>query len=71
MNDAAPNLAGLSFPKGTLSISVGLAYESGESIANRGQVLEADDLLYAAKHAGRNRVAYRDRAGTRLIEYCP
>lgn len=54
-----------------VTISVGLAYESGEAIANRGQVMEADDLLYAAKHAGRNRVAYRDRAGTRLIEYCP
>lgn len=55
----------------SVTISVGLAYESGQAIANRGQVLEADDLLYAAKHAGRNRVAYRDRAGERLIEYCP
>ncbi|MTD59163.1 GGDEF domain-containing protein [Amycolatopsis pithecellobii] len=55
----------------SVTISVGLAYEPGEATANRRQVMEADDLLYAAKHAGRNRVAYRDRAGTRVIEYCP
>ncbi|MBB2933109.1 diguanylate cyclase (GGDEF)-like protein [Amycolatopsis bartoniae] len=54
-----------------VTISVGLAYQSGEMSANRRQVLEADDLLYAAKHAGRNRVAYRDHAGTRVVEYCP
>lgn len=59
------------YPGLSVTISVGLAYESGEAIASRGQVLEADDLLYAAKHAGRNRVAYRDREGTRVIEYCP
>ena len=55
----------------SVTISVGLAYEPGEDPAAGRQVLEADHLLYAAKHAGRNRVAYRDRDDVRLIEYCP
>jgi len=54
-----------------LTISVGLAYEPGPGAGTGRQVLEADHLLYAAKHAGRNRVAYRDRDNVRLIEYCP
>jgi len=55
----------------SVTISVGLAYEAGEAAGGRRQVLEADHLLYAAKHAGRNRVAYRDQEHVRLIEYCP
>ena len=55
----------------SVTISVGLAYEPGEHSGTGRQVLEADHLLYAAKHAGRNRVAYRDRDTVRLIEYCP
>ena len=60
VNDAAPNLAGLSFPRGTLSISVGLACaatlttaddESGEALFRA-----ADAALYLAKESGRNHV---------------
>jgi diguanylate cyclase (GGDEF)-like protein len=59
------------YPGLAVTISVGLAYGSREVVGSRWQVLEADHLLYAAKHAGRNRVAYRDRGDARLIEYCP
>jgi two-component system, cell cycle response regulator len=52
-----------------VTVSVGLAYEPGAAISDRRPVLEADHLLYAAKRAGRNRVAYRDREDVRLIEY--
>lgn len=66
VNAAAPVLAGRSFPKGTLSISVGLAcrsvdrtayrssgpdYESGEALFRA-----ADVALYLAKEAGRNQL---------------
>jgi diguanylate cyclase (GGDEF)-like protein len=64
VNVAAPVLAGLAFPSGTLSISVGLAchqpeqggdrssegeYESGEALFRA-----ADGALYRAKETGRN-----------------
>lgn len=55
----------------SVTISVGMAYEPGQNAGTGRQVLEADHLLYAAKHAGRNRVAYRDRDNVGLIEYCP
>ena len=55
----------------SVTISVGLAYEPGENVETGRQVLEADHLLYAAKRAGRNRVAFRHRDSAGLIEYRP
>jgi len=63
----APVLAGVSFPAGTLSISVGIAclhdryawvFTSSASDASIGEALfaAADKALYAAKNLGRNRV---------------
>jgi diguanylate cyclase (GGDEF)-like protein len=57
--------SGLS-PGLSVTVSVGIALGPG---GGRRQLSEADRLLYAAKRAGRNRVAYRGREGTRLIEY--
>lgn len=51
-----------------VTISVGIALDQGEGPRQLG---EADRLLYAAKHGGRNRVAYREREAVRLIEYRP
>jgi len=66
VNAAAPVLAGRSFPKGTLSISVGLAsravdrtvYQSGGPDYESGEALfrAADAALYLAKEAGRNQL---------------
>jgi len=62
---AAPTLAGLAFPAGTLSISVGLACEprrqpgpreSDEGVAAQTLFRAADQALYVAKGAGRNQV---------------
>lgn len=59
------------WPGLSVTISVGLAYEAESAFGDRRQVLEADHLLYAAKHAGRNRVAYRDWSDAAVIGYCP
>jgi diguanylate cyclase (GGDEF)-like protein len=62
---AAPTLAGLAFPPGTLSISVGLACEprpqpgpwaADEGVAAQALFRAADQALYVAKGAGRNQV---------------
>lgn len=61
----APTLAGIAFPPGTLSISVGLACEprrqpgprdSDEGVAAQALFRAADQALYVAKGAGRNQV---------------
>jgi diguanylate cyclase (GGDEF)-like protein len=52
-----------------VTISVGLAYASADTEAAQRQLLRADNLLYAAKRAGRNRVAYHDRETARVITH--
>jgi diguanylate cyclase (GGDEF)-like protein len=52
-----------------VTISVGLAYASADTEATQRQLLRADNLLYAAKRAGRNRVAYHDRETARVITH--
>ncbi|WP_341771222.1 GGDEF domain-containing protein [Amycolatopsis acidicola] len=59
------------WPGLSVTISAGLAYEAESAFGDRRQVLEADHLLYAAKRAGRNRVAYRGWPDSSVIEYCP
>lgn len=49
-----------------VTISVGLAHGTGSGPR---QLHRADDLLYAAKHAGRNKVAYRDRESAQVITH--
>ena len=64
----APTLAGIAFPAGTLSISVGVASRTlfrgvrrapgGEYRGRRGAVCaSADSALYVAKNCGRNAVS--------------
>ncbi len=65
VNETAPVLAGLPFPAATLSISVGVASQSGEHISSpaddndAGEALfrAADAALYRAKAGGRNHVS--------------
>jgi diguanylate cyclase (GGDEF)-like protein len=63
----APTLAGISFPAGTLSISVGVASRhlfrsvsrspAGDDEAGEALFLAADTALYAAKRSGRNYIS--------------
>ncbi|MEV6873880.1 GGDEF domain-containing protein [Amycolatopsis sp. NPDC051128] len=56
-----------------VTISAGLAHEapgSGEPVTTpERQLRSADTLLYAAKRAGRNKVAYRDAQSTQLMTH--
>jgi diguanylate cyclase (GGDEF)-like protein len=64
---AAPTLAGIPFPAGTLSISVGVASRhlfrsvrrspAGDDEAGEALFLAADTALYAAKRSGRNYIS--------------
>ncbi|WP_233574225.1 GGDEF domain-containing protein [Amycolatopsis panacis] len=49
-----------------VTISVGLAH--GRTPGPH-QLRRADDLLYAAKHAGRNKIAYQDSESARVVTY--
>jgi diguanylate cyclase (GGDEF)-like protein len=53
-----------------VTISAGLAHEGPDAPATpERQLRSADDLLYAAKRAGRNKVAYHDAQSTQLITH--
>ena len=59
VHDTAPVLAGIAFPAGSLSISIGIALRSGSrDDVETGEALfrEADAALYCAKAGGRNHV---------------
>ncbi|KDN23864.1 diguanylate cyclase [Amycolatopsis rifamycinica] len=52
-----------------VTISAGLAHEDGTPASPERQLRRADVLLYAAKRAGRNKVAYHDAQTTQLITH--
>ncbi|MGW4061055.1 GGDEF domain-containing protein [Amycolatopsis sp. NPDC004747] len=52
-----------------VTISAGLAHEPGRPSSPERQLRRADTLLYAAKRAGRNKVAYHDAQTTQLISH--
>ncbi|MFC4083127.1 GGDEF domain-containing protein [Amycolatopsis samaneae] len=56
-----------------VTVSIGIAHEPGSGnpgpVSPERQLRRADTLLYAAKHAGRNKVAYRDHETTRVITH--
>ncbi len=52
----------------SVTISVGLAHENGsEPMKPERQLRRADALLYMAKRAGRNKVAYREKESSQVI----
>ncbi|WP_245757259.1 GGDEF domain-containing protein [Amycolatopsis xylanica] len=57
----------------SVTISVGLAHESGpgqgRALEAERQLVRADTLLYAAKRAGRNMVAYRDCESVHIVKH--
>ncbi|MFB9684006.1 GGDEF domain-containing protein [Amycolatopsis plumensis] len=52
-----------------VTISASLAHESGTPPSPERQLRSADVLLYAAKRAGRNKVAYRDAQTAQLMTH--
>lgn len=52
-----------------VTISAGLAHETPDAGTPERQLRRADALLYAAKHAGRNKVAYHDAQTTQLTTH--
>jgi diguanylate cyclase (GGDEF)-like protein len=52
-----------------VTISAGLAHDAPESVTPERLLRRADALLYAAKRAGRNKVAYHDAHTTHLITH--
>jgi diguanylate cyclase (GGDEF)-like protein len=69
VNATSPLLAGIQFPEGRLSVSIGVACHSFAVDADKsnhelGEILfrEADAALYLAKQRGRNRIAHWDSA---------
>ncbi|MDX3192020.1 GGDEF domain-containing protein [Streptomyces sp. MN03-5084-2B] len=52
-----------------VTISAGVAHESGTPVSPERQLRRADVLLYEAKRAGRNKVVYRDAQTTQLMTH--
>nr|WP_246257180.1 GGDEF domain-containing protein [Amycolatopsis anabasis] len=52
-----------------VTVSIGLAYQPSGRVDVPHQLKQADRLLYAAKHAGRNAVAYRERGDIRIVAH--
>ena len=67
VESCSPVLAGIDFPKGTLSVSIGIAsrsfeparydWSAADDAESEALFRDADGALYAAKNGGRNRIA--------------